>query len=312
MDPAGGLPEARERADLRWAGSAEPEEVASVIAFLASPTRPRTSRGRPCTSTAEPADRQFLTDPSILATPSSPHRRRNPGGHHGLLAFSDEERAVRDTARDFIRKEVMPLEPEVLRRERAHQPGPGAQTSWSSCSTRRKPSASGASRRPEEDGGMNLLAVMQALIAGEVGRTFVPFRFGGEADNILYFCQRRTAQGVPGAHHLGRTAVLLRDHRAGRRIGRRQHQAVSGPGRRRLGAQRREDVFITGGNEADFAIVVAVTDKQKGVSRRRDHGVPGRPGRWVGSRSGFATMGEGGPAALVFENVQGALAQHPR
>ena len=27
---------------------------------------------------------------------------------------------------------------------------------------------------------------MSAIIAGEAGRTFVPFRFGGSADNILY------------------------------------------------------------------------------------------------------------------------------
>ncbi len=39
------------------------------------------------------------------------------------FSLSDEEKAIRDTARTFIRKEVMPLEDEVLRRERNHQPG---------------------------------------------------------------------------------------------------------------------------------------------------------------------------------------------
>lgn len=39
------------------------------------------------------------------------------------FALSDTERAIRDTARDFIAREVMPLEPELLRRERAHRPG---------------------------------------------------------------------------------------------------------------------------------------------------------------------------------------------
>ena len=39
------------------------------------------------------------------------------------FSLSDEERAVRDTARQFITREVMPLEQEALRRERAHQPG---------------------------------------------------------------------------------------------------------------------------------------------------------------------------------------------
>ena len=39
------------------------------------------------------------------------------------FALSDEQRAIRDTARDFIAREVMPLEQELLRRERAHRPG---------------------------------------------------------------------------------------------------------------------------------------------------------------------------------------------
>ena len=39
------------------------------------------------------------------------------------FSLTDEERAIRDTARQFITKEVMPLEQEVLLRERRHQPG---------------------------------------------------------------------------------------------------------------------------------------------------------------------------------------------
>jgi alkylation response protein AidB-like acyl-CoA dehydrogenase len=34
------------------------------------------------------------------------------------FSLSEEERAVRDTIHQFIRQDVMPLEPEVLRRER--------------------------------------------------------------------------------------------------------------------------------------------------------------------------------------------------
>jgi acyl-CoA dehydrogenase len=38
------------------------------------------------------------------------------------FSLTEEERQVRDTVRAFIRKEVMPPEPEVLRNERAGQP----------------------------------------------------------------------------------------------------------------------------------------------------------------------------------------------
>lgn len=39
------------------------------------------------------------------------------------FSLSTEERQIRDTVRSFIEKEVMPLEPEVLRNENAGRPG---------------------------------------------------------------------------------------------------------------------------------------------------------------------------------------------
>ena len=39
------------------------------------------------------------------------------------FSLNDEERQIRDTVRAFIEREVMPLEPEVLRNERAGRPG---------------------------------------------------------------------------------------------------------------------------------------------------------------------------------------------
>ncbi|BCB90980.1 hypothetical protein Psuf_082930 [Phytohabitans suffuscus] len=39
------------------------------------------------------------------------------------FGLTDEQRAVRDTARAFVTREVVPLEAEMLRRERAGEPG---------------------------------------------------------------------------------------------------------------------------------------------------------------------------------------------
>ena len=39
------------------------------------------------------------------------------------FSLTDEQRAIRDTVRTFVSKEVMPLEAEVLRRERRGEPG---------------------------------------------------------------------------------------------------------------------------------------------------------------------------------------------
>ena len=39
------------------------------------------------------------------------------------FSLTEEERQTRDWVRTFVQREIMPMEPEVLRRERAHQPG---------------------------------------------------------------------------------------------------------------------------------------------------------------------------------------------
>jgi acyl-CoA dehydrogenase len=46
------------------------------------------------------------------------------------FSLNDEERQIRDTVRAFIEREVMPLEPEVLRSEPA-----GRGSSGTSCAT---------------------------------------------------------------------------------------------------------------------------------------------------------------------------------
>ncbi len=217
------------------------------------------------------------------------------------FSLSDEERAVRDTARDFIRKEVMPLEAEVLRRERNHQPG---LEHSEVVELQHKAKAFGfwGLSTPEADGGMNLPAVMQALIAGEVGRTFVPFRFGGEADNILYFAnaEQRKEFLEPTISGERLSCFAITEPGAGSDAANIKFSAVRDGDDWVLNGEK---VFITGGNEADFAIVVAVTDKEKGT---RGGGTTAflvdRAMGWTSEQ--IHTMGEGGPAALVFNDVR--------
>jgi acyl-CoA dehydrogenase len=217
------------------------------------------------------------------------------------FSLDDEQKAVRDTARDFIRKEVVPLEQEVLRRERNHQPGL-ERSELKELQQKAKNFGFWGLSTPEEYGGMNLPAVMQSLIWTEIGHSFVPFRFGGEADNILYY-----------ANDAQREEFLLPTI-AGDRI---SCFAITEPGAgsdaANITLSARQDgddwvlngekTFITGGNDADFAIVVAVTDKEKGA---RGGGTTAfLVDREMGWKSEFIqTMGEGGPASLIFENVR--------
>jgi len=217
------------------------------------------------------------------------------------FSLNDEERAVRDTARQFIAREVMPLEQEALRRERAHQPGlePGE---LRELQQKAKKFGFWGLSTPEEYGGMDLPAVLQSLIWTEVGRTFVQFRFGGEADNILYYADDKQKEEflVPTIEGDRISCFAITEPGAG-----------SDAANIKLSARRDGDdwvlngekTFITNGNDADFAIVVAVTDREKGV---RGGGTTAfLVDRAMGWRSEFIqTMGEGGPAALIFEDVR--------
>src|ERR1700760_2390827 len=217
------------------------------------------------------------------------------------FSLSDEERAIRDTARQFITREVMPLEQEALLRERRHEPGLD-RSELRELQLKAKKFGFWGLSTPEEYGGMDLPAILQSLIWTEIGRTFVQFRFGGEGDNILYFANdaqkdeflRPTIEGdriscfaitEPGA---GSDAanIKLRARPDG------DDWVLTG-----------EKTFITNGNDADFAIVVAVTDPSRKAS---DGGATAfLVDRSMGWRSEFIqTMGEGGPASLIFEDVR--------
>ncbi|WP_345635941.1 acyl-CoA dehydrogenase family protein [Rugosimonospora acidiphila] len=217
------------------------------------------------------------------------------------FALSDEQKAIRDTARSFIRKEVMPLEQELLRRERAHQPGLTRDELRELQSRARKFGFWGLST-PQEYGGMDLPAVTQSLIWTEIGRTILPFRFGGEADNILYHAneQQRREYLLPTIEGDRISCFAITEPGAG-----------SDAANIKLSARRDGDdwilngekTFITNGNDADFAIVVGVNDPERGV---RGGGTTAfLVDRAMGWRSEFIqTMGEGGPASLVFEDVR--------
>ena len=217
------------------------------------------------------------------------------------FSLSDEERAVRDTARTFITREVMPLEQEALRRERDHLPGL-ERSELRELQLKAKKFGFWGLSTPEEYGGMDLPAVLQSLIWTEIGRTFVQFRFGGEADNILFHAndEQKAEFLVPTIEGDRISCFAITEPGAG-----------SDAANIKLSARQDGDdwvlngekTFITNGNDADFVIVVAVTDKAKGV---RGGGTTAfLVDRDMGWRSEYIqTMGEGGPAALIFDDVR--------
>jgi acyl-CoA dehydrogenase len=216
------------------------------------------------------------------------------------FALTDEQKAIRDTARAFIADHVVPLEPEVLRRERRGEPGVTRDERRELQLAARKFGFWGLST-PEEYGGMDLPAITQALVWTELGRTFVPFSFGGEADNILYYAneEQRAAYLVPTIEGERLSCFAITEPGAGSDAANIKTRA------RRDGADwiiNGEKTFITGGNDADFAIVIAVTDPGAGARAGSTAFLVDRAMGWTSHF--IQTMGEGGPASLVFDEVR--------
>ncbi|MEU4237952.1 acyl-CoA dehydrogenase family protein [Actinoplanes sp. NPDC026619] len=217
------------------------------------------------------------------------------------FSLTDEERAIRDTARQFITKEVMPLEQEALLRERRHQPGLELSELRELQQKAKKFGFWGLST-PEEFGGMNLPAVLQSLIWTEVGRTFVQFKFGGEADNILYFANEDQKKEflLPTIEGERISCFAITEPGAGSDAANIKLRAVRDGDDWVLNGEK---TFITNGNDADFTIVVAVTDPSKKASQ--GGATAFLVDKSMGWRSEFIqTMGEGGPASLIFEDVR--------
>ncbi|WIX81588.1 acyl-CoA dehydrogenase family protein [Amycolatopsis carbonis] len=216
------------------------------------------------------------------------------------FTLSTEEREVRDWVRTFVQRELVPREQEVLRRERAGQPGVTADE-LKELQLKAKESGFWGVLTPEEYGGMGLSAVMAALLEAELGRTFVPFRFGGAADNILFHANEEQKQTylLPTISGERKSCFAITEPGAGS-----DAKAIRTTARKD-GSDwiiNGEKTFITGGNEADFVMVFAITDPEKGANGGVTCFLVDREMGWKSEY--IDTMGEWGPAALVFQDVR--------
>jgi alkylation response protein AidB-like acyl-CoA dehydrogenase len=216
------------------------------------------------------------------------------------LSLTDEEREIRAWVRTFVTKELMPLEPQVLERERNNERGV---TLDEVKALQDKARASGffGIQTPEEYGGMGLGAVTHALIEAELGRTFVPFRFGGDADNILFDATEEQQQTYlrPTIEGTRRSCFAITEPGAGSDARNIRTAAVRDGDEWVINGEK---TFITGGDVADYALVFAVTDKELGANGGVTCFLVDREAGWTSAP--IPTMGEWGPASLSFQDVR--------
>ncbi len=218
------------------------------------------------------------------------------------FSLSDTERDIRDWVRNFVQRELVPRESEALRRERNGEP---ALTKGELAELRTKAREAGfwGVQTPEEYGGMDLSAVMAALVEVELGRTFVPFSFGGYADNILYHADEDQKQRylLPTIEGERKSCFAITEPGAGSDA--KNIRATA----RKEGSEwviDGEKTFITGGIDADFAMVFAVTDKDKGANGGVTCFLADRDMGWKSEPIEIMGPPERKPASLVFDGVR--------
>ncbi|GGI75967.1 acyl-CoA dehydrogenase [Saccharopolyspora subtropica] len=218
------------------------------------------------------------------------------------FSLSDTERDIRDWVRNFVRRELVPLEPEVLRRERAGERGLTREEQRALQDKARQAGFWGV-QTPEEYGGMGLSAVMTALIEVELGRTFVPFRFGGYADNILYHANEEQKQRylIPTIEGERTSCFAITEPGAGSDAKNLRTTAVRDGDEWVINGEK---TFITGGIDADFVMVFAVTDRDRGANGGVTCFLVDRDMGWKSEPIDIMGPWERQPAALVFDNVR--------
>ena len=104
---------------------------------------------------------------------------------------------------------------------------------------------------------------MSALIAMEMGRTLVPFTFGGSADNILYHGneQQKKQYLLPTIEGERKSCFALTEPGAGSDPSAISTTAVKDGDS--IGSSMGKRSSSQAVNEADFAMVLAVTDRTK-------------------------------------------------
>lgn len=216
------------------------------------------------------------------------------------FSFTDEQAATRDWVRTFVQRELIPREPEALRRERAGRSALTRDELVELKATARKSGFWGV-QTPQRFGGMELPAVTTALIEIELGRSFLPFRFGGYADIILFHAneEQQKAYLLPTLEGDLVSCFAITEPGAGSDATAIKTRAVQDGSDWIIDGEK---TFTTRGDIADFAMVFAVTDASKAPSEGITCFLVDRSMGFQSST--IPTMGQWGPASLVFDGVR--------
>lgn len=221
------------------------------------------------------------------------------------FALTEDQRMILDTVRGFVRTHLSPLETRVQEAEIAGDVFPDPATLKALQATARDLGL-WALTEPEAHGGAALGALTAALVAMETSRSLVPFQYGGHVPHILLDARGDQVDRYlrPAMEGQRAFAFALSEPGAGSDATALRTTAVRDGDTWVINGQK---TWITRGHEADFAIVFAVTDPEKGARggvtaflADRDAGFTSRPLPMMA----HSDLNDGDPAELHFDDVR--------
>jgi (R)-benzylsuccinyl-CoA dehydrogenase len=225
------------------------------------------------------------------------------------FTLPEELRMLRDTVARFVREELIPLEATVIRRE--------AERGLTDAPLIAPEIEAGLARKakaiglygidvPEEYGGQNLGMLAKAVVIEEMKYSITPFILPPDSPNLWML--RETCKGgqiqkylLPYASGDKKSAIAISEPGAGSDPAGMKTRAEYKNGKWVLNGQK---IWISHARHADFIIVMAVTDPEKGTRGGMTAFLVDKDTRGMSIPSVFSTMGEHAPYAVFFDNVE--------
>jgi len=225
------------------------------------------------------------------------------------FTLPEELRMLRDTVARFVREELIPLEPTIIRREaeRGLTDNPLIPPE-AEAHLEKKAKEIGlyGIDVPEEYGGQNLGMLAKAIVIEELKTSIVPFVLPPDSPNLWML--RETCKGdqiqkyfIPYANGEKKSAIAITEPGAGSDPANMKTRAEYKNGKWVINGQK---TFISGARNADFIIVMAVTDPKKGSRGGITAFLVDKGTKGMTVPSIFNTIGEFVPYGVYLDDVE--------
>ncbi len=181
--------------------------------------------------------------------------------------LAEEHRMLKDLVERFVRDELMPLERVVLEREASGQGNALTAEETAKIDARSRELGLWGLDAPEEMGGSNLPVVAMVGVNEALGRTIVPYRLPPDSPNLRMLMltatpEQRERYLAPYARGETVSAIAISEPGAGADPAAMRSRAVRDGDHWVIDGRK---IWISRAARADFTIVMAATDREKGA-----------------------------------------------